>query len=107
VWDTEGREAGAIVAAVLRCAAAQQQRPGSGGGGRDGTGATTAPVTAGQTAAALGQLRKLREDVPVMSAAGVAKVLRCGLLCIMHPKCTQPDDGVGSIEEHTKHARAR
>lgn len=74
--EIEGREAGAVVSAVLRCAA--QQQLASAGGGRGGGGGVTPAIPVAAAAAVLGQMRKLQPELPTMSAAGVAKVLRCG-----------------------------
>ena len=75
VRDTEGREAGAVVAAVLRCAAQKQQTGPEGDAPRRDV---TLPVAAAQAGAALSQMRKAQPELPTLPAAGVAKVLRCG-----------------------------
>ncbi len=63
-----GREAGALVAALLTCAARQP------GGSRLDSGASAA-MSVSAAAAALPQMRRSRPDLPVLTGAAAARVL--------------------------------
>ncbi|KAK9908400.1 hypothetical protein WJX75_007290 [Coccomyxa subellipsoidea] len=68
VTEIYGREPGAVVAALLRCAARQP------GGSRLDSGASAA-VSASASAAALMQMRRSRPELPSLTAAAVSRLL--------------------------------
>ena len=74
VTEIYGREPGAVVAALLRCAARQP------GGSRLDSGASAA-VSASALAAALMQMRRSRPELPSLTAAAVSRLLRYCQLC--------------------------
>lgn len=74
VTEIYGREPGAVVAALLRCAARQP------GGSRLDSGASAA-VSASASAAALMQMRRSRPELPSLTAAAVSRLLRYCQLC--------------------------